>query len=175
MSDRIGLSFPGAVAAAIPFLCAVLGVVLSNFPISYMDGIAPPPILAFMPVYFWCLVRPDLMPPPAVLVVGALQDLLSGGPMGIWAASFIAAYALVDRERDAFAGLSGYGAILGFAAAMFVAGTSAYLIAAFSYDRFAPVMPIFLESVVTVVLYIPGLWLLNFVHHKLIGALRSDF
>ncbi len=175
MSDRIGLSLPGAVASAIPFICAVLGVVVSNFPISYMDGIAPPPILAFMPVYFWCLVRPDLMPPPVVLIVGALQDLLSGGPMGIWAASFIIAYALVDRERDAFAGLSGYGAILGFGAAMLLAGTSAYLIAAFSYDRFPPVTPIFLEILATVILYIPGLWLLNIVHHRLIGALRSDF
>jgi rod shape-determining protein MreD len=175
MSDRIGLSLPGAIASVIPFLCAILGALISNFPVSFMDGIAPAPLLAFMPVYFWCLVRPDLMPAPAVLIIGALEDLLSGGPMGIWAASFIIAYALVDRERDAFAGLSGYGAILGFGAAMFVAGTSAYLIAAFSYDRFPPVMPIFLEIVVTVVLYIPGLWILNFVHHRLIGALRSDF
>ena len=58
-----------------------------------------------------------------------LEDLFSGGPPGVWAASFVAAYALVDRQRDTFAGLSGIGAILGFAAAMLVGvGARAYVI-----------------------------------------------
>ena len=36
-------------------------------------------------------------------------------PPGVWAASFIAAYALIDRQRDSFASLSGWATILGFA------------------------------------------------------------
>ena len=30
---------------------------------SLLGGLVPPPLLALMPVYFWCLVRPDLMTP----------------------------------------------------------------------------------------------------------------
>ena len=174
MSDRIGLSFSGALASTVPFLLAILGAVVANFPVSFF-GYFPTPMFAIMPVYFWCLVRPDLMPPAAVLIAGAVEDLLSGGPMGIWALAFVVTYFIVDREREAFAGLSGWGAIMGFGAAMLIAGFTAYLVAAVSFDKLPPVMPLFLEILVTVVLYVPALWLLNGIHHKLIGALRSDF
>ena len=32
-----------------------------------------------------------------------------------------------------------------------------------------------LQAVTTILLYFPGLSLLNLVHHRFIGALRSDF
>jgi len=175
MHDRIGFSLSGTLASTLPFLCGVLGVAVANVPISFLGGIVPPPLLAFMPVYFWCLVRPDLMPPPAALVLGAWEDLLSGGPMGIWAASFVVAYALVDRERDAFAGLSGLGAILGFAAALLLAGSTAFVIVAVSNESFPPLEPLLLMVAVTIVFYFPILSLLNFLHHRLIGPLRSEF
>lgn len=175
MHDRIGFSFLGALAAILPVGLGVLGALVANMPISILGGLVPPPVLAFMPVYFWCLVRPDLMPAPAALALGALEDLLSGGQMGIWALSFVVAYALVDRERDTFAGLSGIGAILGFASAMLLAGTSAFLIEAVSNERFPPLAPVLLQVAVTILYYFPGLWLLNRLHHRLIGALRSDF
>jgi rod shape-determining protein MreD len=175
MHDRIGLSFAGVAASALPFLCGVLGAVVANVPISFLGGVLPPPLLAFMPVYFWCLVRPDLMPAPAALALGALEDLLSGGPMGIWALSFVVAYALVDRERDAFAGLSGIGAILGFAAATLLVGTTAFVVVAMSHGQFTPIGPVMLQAASTIVLYFPGLALLNLLHHRLIGPLRSDY
>src|SRR5271170_3512515 len=117
MHDRIGYSFGNTLAASIPFITGILAALIANVPVSLLGGLLPPPLLAFMPVYFWCLVRPDLMPAPAALVLGAVEDLLSGGAMGIWALSFVVSYALIDRERDAFAGLSGLGAIVGFGAA----------------------------------------------------------
>jgi rod shape-determining protein MreD len=175
MHDRIGFSVPALLAATIPFACGVIGAVLANIPVSLVGGLLPPPLLAFMPVYFWCLVRPDLMPPPAALALGALEDLLSGGAMGIWALSFVVAYALVDRERDSFAGLSGIGAILGFAAAVSLVGTVAFVIVAVTYGHFTPLGPVMLQAALTIVLYFPGLWLLNLLHHRLIGPLRSDF
>jgi rod shape-determining protein MreD len=175
MNDRLGFSVSGSLGSALPFLCGAIGVVLANVPISFMGGLVPSPLLAFMPVYFWCLVRPDLMPAPAALALGALEDLLSGGPMGIWALSFVVSYALVDRERDAFAGLSGFGAIIGFGAAMLVAEVTAFLVVATTHATFPPAGPFVLQAMMTILFYFPGLSLLNFVHHRFIGALRSDF
>jgi rod shape-determining protein MreD len=175
MHDRIGLSFPGMLAASVPFLCGVIGVILSNIPMLLFGRLVPPPMLAFMPVYFWCLVRPDLMPPPAAFVIGVLYDLLSGGQMGVWAAAFIVAYALVDREREGFAGLSGFGAILGFGGATLVMCATAYCMVALLYGHFPPSGPVILMGIVTVLFYVPGLWILERLHHRLIGPLRSDF
>ena len=174
MQDRIGFSFQSILGAVIPFLCAVVCAILANVPVSVSGGIIPPPVLALMPVYYWCLVRPDLMPPFAVFLIGILQDLLSGSPPGVWTVSFVAAYALVDRERESFAGLSGVGAILGFAAAMLTAGATAYAVIAIYYWNLPPLEPILVEIAVSVIFYIPIAVLLGWVHRHLVGPLRSD-
>src|SRR6185312_898645 len=105
---------PGILSSAVPFLLALLGILVANFPVSLMNGHVPPPLFALMPIYFWSLVRPDLMRPSSVFVLGLLQDLLSGGgsPMGVWTLAFVGAYAVIDRNRDTFAGLGGIYAIL---------------------------------------------------------------
>ena len=175
MTDRIGWSFRSALGASIPFICALIGVIAANVPVSVFGGTVPPPMLALMPIYFWCLVRPDLMPPFAVFVIGVMEDLLSGGPAGVWTFSFIAAYAVVNQERDSFAGLSGVGAILGFAAAMLVAGAAAYSIIAIYYWHLPPVAPIIVEIVVSVIVYIPVAYVLGVIHRRLVGPLRGDF
>jgi rod shape-determining protein MreD len=175
MSDRIGWSFRSALGASIPFLCAVVGVVTSNVPVSIFGAMVPPPMFGLMPVYFWCLVRPDLMPPFAVFIIGVLQDLLGGGPPGVWTLSFIGSYAIVDRERDSFAGLAGIGAILGFAAAMLIAGATAYAIISILYWHLPPVAPIVVEIAISVVFYIPIALVLGVIHRRLVGPLRGDF
>jgi rod shape-determining protein MreD len=175
MSERLGWSFRGAVGASIPFVCALLGVIVSNIPVSLFGTLVPPPMFGLMPIYFWCLVRPDLMPPFAVFIIGVLQDLLGGGAAGVWTLSFVAAYAIVDRERDSFAGLAGVGAILGFGAAMLVAGASAYFITAIYYWHMPPVAPIMVEIAVSVIFYIPVALILGVIHRRLVGPLRGDF
>lgn len=162
-------------AGATPFFCGVVAVALASVPVSLLGGQIPPPLLALMPVYFWCLVRPDLMPPAIAFIIGILQDLFSGGPPGVWAASFVAAYALVDRQRDSFAGLSGVGAILGFAVAMLVASATAYVIVAIYYAGFPPVGPLVMQISLSVLCYVPAAFLLGWLQHHVVGPLRSDF
>lgn len=170
-------SLPGLrlFAAVMPFGLAVLGALIANFPLSFTGGALPAPLFGIMPVFFWGLMRPDLMPPWAALLAGLVEDLLSGSPPGIWAASFVAAYVFVDRQRDALAGFAGFGAVIGFAAALFVAITSAFAIVAVYYWRLPPVAPFVSTYAVNVVWYVPALWLMNRIQHNLVGPLRSEF
>lgn len=165
----------GLFAGIVPFACGVLSAVLANLPVSFTSGLLPPPLLALMPVYFWTLVRPDLMPPWAAFVLGLVQDLLSGMPPGVWAASFIAAYALVDRQRDSFAGLSGWAAILGFGVVALIANVCAFLLVSFYFLRIPPVTPALGLLVVTVVLYMPAVFVLGGIHRRLVGSARTQF
>lgn len=169
------MSLSSLFAATVPVLCGLIGVLLSNLPVSLSGGAVPAPILGFMPIYFWCLVRPDLMRPPAVFVIGLAQDLLSGGPPGFWTASFIASYALLERQRESFAGLAGIGAILGFALAMIVAAVSVYLIAWVYFAHLPPQTPLLLQVGISVLCYMPVLPLLNAIQRSLVGPLRSEF
>lgn len=137
----------------IPFATAFLLVVLANLPVSFTGGLLPAPALALAAIYFWTIMRPDLMPPAAVLAIGLAEDLLSGGPPGLWAAGFLAAYVLINRQRKILVELSGAGSLIAFTGAVLLAGATAYVLASAIYLRFVPLPPLLLESFVTVILY----------------------
>ncbi len=162
-------------AALVPLFCGLLGVVIANIPISFVGGLVPPPLLGLVPVYFWCLVRPDLMTPAAAFAIGMLEDVMSGSPPGIWTLGFVVAYAVVARQRDSFAGLAGIAAVLGFAAAALAACATATLAVALLYAHLPPLGAVVAELAMTVAAYIPGALLISAVHHRLVGPLRSDF
>jgi rod shape-determining protein MreD len=174
--ERAGLMFSSRILTnTLPVLLGILGAVVGNLPISVLGGQIPAPLLSLMPIYLWCLVRPDLMSPAWAFLIGVLEDVLSGGPPGIWGASFVVAYVLIDRQRDAFAGLSGFGAILGFATAALVACATAYGIFTVYYWHFYPIAHIMSQLAMTVLFYVPVAAVLGFVHRRIVGPLRSDF
>ena len=161
----------------IPMACGLLGVVIANIPISVLGGLVPPPLLALVPIYFWCLVRPDLMTPAVTFAIGLCEDILSGGPPGVWTLAFVLTYALVARRRDSFACLSGLAAVVGFAAAAAFACTIAYVavagLAFLSAARLPAVTPILGELAMTVLFYAPATLVVGWLHHRLVGASRG--
>jgi len=174
-SDRLLVLLPTPAVAIIPALFAFTAVVLTSFPVSLTGGLFPPPLFVLMVIYFWALIRPDLMPPGLVFAIGLLEDLLSGSPPGLWTSSFLVTYVLIDRQRDVFAGLAGWAAILGFALAMLIASVSAYGIAWLYFWHVPPIQPLALQFAASIVLYVPVLSFLNWVQQRFIGPQRSDF
>ena len=176
VTERSGSSMVGRYfSVVVPLFCGFLGVALSNIPFALAGGLVPAPLLGLIPIYFWCLVRPDLMTPAAAFAIGILQDVMAGGPPGIWTLSFVVTYAVVERQRDGFAGLSGLGAVLGFATAALITCAVAYLVtAALYYGRMPPLGAIVGELVITVLFYIPGAYVVGAIHRYLVGPLRSD-
>jgi|WetSurMetagenome_2_1015567.scaffolds.fasta_scaffold614968_2 rod shape-determining protein MreD len=162
-------------ANAIPVFFGLIGVVITDVPISLVGGWIPSPMYALMPIYFWCLVRPDLMSPGWAFVIGVAHDVLSGGPPGAWAASFVATYAVIDKQRDAFAGLSGWGAVLGFATGAMIACAANYAINSLLAWRILPAGYWITALAVTSLMYALALPFLGWVHRKVVGPLRSDF
>jgi rod shape-determining protein MreD len=163
------------VSTTLPVLLGLIGVVITNLPVSIFGNWVQSPMYALMPVYYWCLVRPDLMTPWWAFLIGLSHDIISGEHVGIWAASFVATYALVDKQRDAFAGLSGWGAVLGFATAALVACLTDYAINAIYEWQILPVSGSIKIFAVTSLMYAVVLPLLGLVHRKLVGPLRSEF
>lgn len=174
--ERGGMAVASRVFAnALPVALAFLGVFIANLPLSFLGGIVPAPLLGLMPIYFWGLVRPDLMPPVWAFAAGLLEDVLSGGPPGVWTVSFIVTYALIDRQRDAFAGLSGFGAILGFASACSLTCACAYLVVSLYHWHMAPFAPIMSVLAMSILFYVPAAMLFGLIQRRLVGPLRSDF
>ncbi|HEY0106471.1 MAG TPA: hypothetical protein VGB91_10335 [Rhizomicrobium sp.] len=162
-------------ASILPVALGILGALVANFPVSFLGNLLPPPLLSFMPLYFWGIVRPDLMSPFWAFMLGLLEDFLSGGPPGVWAASYVAAYAFLDNQRDMLAGLAGIGALMGFALSALVACASAYVIVTLYHWHAEPVAPVMAELVTTVLIYVLAVFVLGGIHRRLVGPLRSEF
>jgi rod shape-determining protein MreD len=164
--------------ALVPLASGLAGVLIANIPVSILGGLVPAPLFALVPVYFWCLVRPDLMTPAVAFSIGFAEDVLSGGPPGIWTLAFVATYALLARQRESFAGLSGFAAVLGFAAAATFACAVAYFTVAglnlLSGLHLPPLIPVVSELMMTVLFYVPATLVVGWLHHRLVGAARSD-
>ncbi len=174
MADLLTLHPSRFFSALLPIASGALLTMVVNLPVSLTGGLLPAPVLALSAVYFWSLVRPDLMPPFGVLFVGLLEDLLSGGPPGLWCAGFLAAYTLTDRQRDLLAGLAGPAALLGFAAAMLLAAATAYTLTVIVYLRFPALAPLLLACVVTVMFHPLVVWPMGWFHRRVVGAMRGD-
>jgi rod shape-determining protein MreD len=61
-------------------------------------------VLPMVPMFAWALVRPGLLAPFAVLLLGLFLDLVWGGPMGLWSLSMLAAYGAVLWTRPVIIG-----------------------------------------------------------------------
>ena len=166
-------------AGLVPLFTGLAFVLIANLPVSLLAGMVPAPLFGLVPIYFWCLVRPDLMTPAAVLAIGLAEDILSGGPPGVWTLAFVLTYALLARQRESFAGLSGLVAVVGFATAALVACGTAYLtvaaLALLTPGAHVPSLaPIVSELAMTVLFYVPTTLVVGQLHHRLVGASRGD-
>jgi rod shape-determining protein MreD len=116
---------------------AVLGALIYSAPIGIGGLDVPMPWLPLLPVFFWGLLRPDLMRAVAAFAVGMFQDFVSGGPLGIWALTYLIAFAAVASQRDALAGQSASAVWIGFALFVLLAAIVAYA-AGWVSSRFLP-------------------------------------
>ncbi len=82
-----------------PFALTLLLVMGSIVPLRVPDFSPIMPSLGLISIYFWVIYRPDLMPGWAVFLLGLIQDLLGGGPLGIYALVFLLTVAAVGAQR----------------------------------------------------------------------------
>ncbi len=112
-----------------PFGLTLFLVVLSVVPTRIPDYAEIAPVLALMSVYHWAIYRPNLMPLWAVFILGFLQDLLSGVPLGLYIIVFLTVYGVVLSQRRFFAGKSFMLYWLGFGIIAFGAALESWMLA----------------------------------------------
>ena len=68
--------------------------------ISFLDNLLP--FLPLAAVYYWCIFKPNLVPVSAIFMLGLLQDILSGGPLGMTALLLVLVRLFVIRQGRRF-------------------------------------------------------------------------
>jgi rod shape-determining protein MreD len=64
----------------------------------------PEPVFAMAAAFAWAVIRPSILPPLALLGLGLFQDLLWGGPLGLWPLCLLLVYALGYGVRPILSG-----------------------------------------------------------------------
>lgn len=111
-----------------PTAVGLVSVLILVAPLRLFAGLAPTPILPLIVVFFWTIAAPAYMPSFSVFLIGLLQDFLSGGPLGLWPAVYLAIQYMVLAQRSYFAGREMRVVWVGFAFAALCAALMVWLV-----------------------------------------------
>lgn len=136
--------------AALPALVTAFLMIIAAGPTGVPALV---PAVALPSVVFWSMARPGAMSPPAVFLLGLLQDLLTLAPLGSGIVTLLVAHGLAATWRRSLAGtgfLLGWLVFCGFAASAAALGLC--LTAALDWTL-PPVAPALHQAVLTASLY----------------------
>ena len=141
------------VMTILPFIMGLICVLLSFVPLGRIFGTSVMPAFALMAIYYWAIVRPEMFPVYAVFLVGLLSDLLSDGPIGLWAFVYVATYIVLLTQRVLLVNAPFSVFWFGFLVMAGLAGMIAWAAASLLYGAVLPLMPVVWHIVATVVLF----------------------
>lgn len=130
---------------------AVISMILSlafySAPLRIAGGPDLMPMLPLMAIFIWSTVRPRFIPPIVIFVVGILQDVLTGGVLGVWALAYLVAM-IVTRSRDEDGPNREIGPVwIRFLATLVIAIIVAWSAGSLAIGQMAPVRPLLIEAV----------------------------
>jgi len=138
-------AFPSAIALGL--------VILGGLPLHLPGQEGATPQLALASVFFWALYRPEMLPPPAVFLVGLAADLLAATPLGITVVVMLLLYGTVGLHRRRLARQSFL--VVWLACLVYLAGAQAlaWLLNAVLTLRLLPAGPALYQFALTAALY----------------------
>ena len=142
-----------------PFALSVMLVILGVVPLPIPGYGLMAPAFGVMAVYYWAIHRPDLMPAIAVFALGLLQDILTGGPLGVNALVLLLVFGVMRNQRRPFLGKPFPVMWFGFLIVAPCALAVQWLVASVALDRLIPPASAGVELLFTLALYPCVTWL----------------
>ena len=127
------------------------------FRVPYFPPVAP--FLVLISVYYWSLYRPELLPAPAVLLVGVVHDVLGGGPMGLAALTLLLVHGVARSQRGVLLGKSFAVEWWGFMLIAVATAAVMWLLAALYHVSLIDPLPVAVQAFLTIALYPVLSWL----------------
>ena len=84
----------------IPALVTVAVTILLATPVELFGLNLPEPVVPMVLAFSWPLIRPSITAPLVLTGLGLLLDVLTYGPLGLWALALLAIYAVVLASRS---------------------------------------------------------------------------
>jgi len=112
--------------ASAPLVLTLAVVVVKVVPLRLPAYAVIAPDLVLMAVFYWTVHRPDLLRPWGAFVVGLLDDILTGTPLGVSSLVLLLVHWTIIAQHRLFRALSF--ALLWFGFAVIAAGAKALIV-----------------------------------------------
>ncbi|MCR5876343.1 hypothetical protein LRS10_20645 [Phenylobacterium sp. J426] len=137
----------------VPMLQVMAATLLFALPIRLWGHGLPEPVFALPVAFAWAVIRPSMLAPFCVAILGFFLDLVWGGPLGLWAVCLLIAYGgalggrafMAGQGRAAMWGWYGVLATLAFGAG--------YLFVMLDVHGMPSPLSVFWQFLATVILY----------------------
>lgn len=136
--ERAGVSF----RLLIPYIFIAVFFLLDLVPVHIAPFGEIRPCLSIMSVFYWSIYRPTLIPNWLVFLLGLMQDLISGLPLGINAFVFLLLYWVISDQRRVFVGQPFATVMIGFGLALVLSNCMRWLLFSLVTGIWPPLLPI---------------------------------
>jgi rod shape-determining protein MreD len=137
----------------VPMLTVLVATILFGAPIRIFGLQLPQPIFPMALAFAWAVIRPSILAPFAILILGLALDMFWGGPLGLWALCLLIAYGLALSGRAMMAGQNRLILWAWYALTTATAMVAAYLFVMLDSRSSPGVLPLIWQFVATIVLY----------------------
>lgn len=93
----------------LPSLISVAALILFATPIRVFGLQPPEPVFPVALAFAWAVIRPSMLAPFVLLLLGLFLDLFWGGPVGLWPLALLVPYAVLSSVRRVLSGLGWWG------------------------------------------------------------------
>lgn len=139
--------------AATPTLLGIFGAFLLASPLRLFEGHVATPLIPLVVIYFWSLYSPGHLPAASVFAIGLIQDLLSGGPLGLWPAVYLAVQYVAISQQSYFLGREVHVVWMGFAVAAASVSIILWLFMSLLSGALLPIGGLVLQMLTTIAVY----------------------
>jgi rod shape-determining protein MreD len=137
----------------VPMLQVMVATVLFSIPLRVFGLQLPEPIFAMTLAFAWAVIRPSVLAPFAILILGLLLDILWGGPLGFWAICLLIAYGVALAGRTMMAGQNRMILWLWYALVTATALLAGFLFVMLDSKSSPGLIPLAWQFLATIVLY----------------------
>ena len=126
------------------------------------------PMLNIIVIFYWTVYRPDLVPPFVLFLIGLIDDVVMGTPLGLMACVFVLLYGVTLTQRQFFIGKPFYVTWLGFSIISAFCICLIWVLVALFAGRLGIVITPFIKYTITLLLFPSAAWLLVRIQRYLV-------
>ena len=166
LNEKLDHVWRYVLAHALTLYLLLMGLISFSLPFAWQAK----PYFLLMPIYYWAIYRPTLLPPMLIFALGVVTDLILHSPqVGVTAILYLAAQWIVRGQRVYFMGQPFIMIWLGFCLTALGFGFAQYALFSILSFNVPALSPILVSIVMSIFLFPFVAFILNHLH-KLLPA-----